>query len=245
MPTTNNVNNEFLNDVYVSTSIAGNTSTTTISNPDNTNLSSSASVKITSAGALGGDCYIKFSNGVTGWSIGLDNSDSDQLVFSASSSLGTSNTAYPTSNGIWHYPMQSGFNAYKDADANDVTGNGATYDIVSNVERYDTGSDYNTATGVYTSPCDCKVLFSTICYLKNPTVVRYFRSTLKTSNRNYMFTSFRPADNGASSVGGSVIADMDIGDTAYNQIMATGEAGNTDDFSGASNRNQFSGIVIT
>ena len=117
MPVINCVNNEFLNNVTNSTSVAGSTCSTTIQNPDNTNSSSHALLSISTGGSSGGDPYIQFTNNVANWSIGIDNSVSDQLTFSASSALGTSNTAYSTSGGIWHYPLQTAFNAHKDASA--------------------------------------------------------------------------------------------------------------------------------
>lgn len=246
MPVINCVNNEFLNNVTNSTSVAGSTCSTTIQNPDNTNSSSHALLSISTGGSSGGDPYIQFTNNVANWSIGIDNSVSDQLTFSASSALGTSNTAYSTSGGIWHYPLQTAFNAHKDADANDVTGNGATYNPVFNVAKMNIGSNYNTASGVYTAPVTGKYLFTTVSYFSGCTAAYLFRSFIITSNRSYILSNFRHASSNPGSVGGSVIADMDAGDTAYIQLIAIGEGANTDDFIGSEiNRNHFAGILIT
>jgi hypothetical protein len=47
---------------------------------------------VRTGGANAGDPYINFLvNGVTNWSAGIDNSDSDAFVIAASSALGTSN----------------------------------------------------------------------------------------------------------------------------------------------------------
>lgn len=242
----NCVNNEFLNNVTNSTSVAGSTCLTSISNPDNSNTASHAIISISTGGAGGGDPYLHFTNNVANWTIGIDNSVSDQLTVAASNALGTSNVAYSTSGGIWRYPLQTAFNAHKDADANDVTGNGANYVPVYNITKMNVGSNYNSANGIYTAPVTGKYLFTNVAYFDGCTVAYLIRSLLTTSNRSYYFTNFRAATPNPGSVGGSVLADMDTGDTAYMTLYTFGEAGNTDDFIGAEiNRNHFAGILVT
>lgn len=63
-----------------------------LSNTDSTNAGSNARFRAITNGGSGGDPYMHFSiSGVTEWSIGPDNSDSDAFVISESSVLGTNN----------------------------------------------------------------------------------------------------------------------------------------------------------
>lgn len=244
MTTNNSVNNEFLNDVLVTTSVAGDTSHVDITNSDNTNAASHARLSITTGGAGGGDPYIHFTNNVTDWTMGIDNSDSDAFVVSNSATLGTTNTARCSVDGEWNYPLQSAFHAYKDANALNVTGAGALYTPIHNVSLFDQGGDYSTATGIYTAPTDGKYLLIGTCYLSGQTAQDIMQTRVVTSNLTYYIFVRRPNANTGLSAGSSVIADMDLGDTAYIVIMGDGEAGNIDDYIGQQIRNQFSGTLL-
>lgn len=61
-------------------------------NSNNTDTASHSVIAITSGGASGGDPYINVSvSGVTNWSFGIDNSDSDAFCFTAASTLNGTN----------------------------------------------------------------------------------------------------------------------------------------------------------
>lgn len=74
----------------VSKSFIGSTLLLDVSNSDNTNGASNARFDAIVGGASGGDPYLHFLvTGVTDWSIGIDNSDSDKLKISKNATLGT------------------------------------------------------------------------------------------------------------------------------------------------------------
>lgn len=80
-------------DMIASRSDAGVDVTVEATNSDNTSLTSNAFFEAAVGGAAGGDAGIRFqvSGVATNWSAGLDNSDSDAWVLSASNTIGTSN----------------------------------------------------------------------------------------------------------------------------------------------------------
>lgn len=74
---------------------------TRITNTENATATSNCELQLVTGGASGGDPFIHFNiSGTTDWSIGADNSDSDKLVISASSALGTSNALTITTAGL-------------------------------------------------------------------------------------------------------------------------------------------------
>lgn len=71
---------------------AGTSISALVEHADNTNPASHAKFQAAVGGAGGGDAYLHFLvTGVTDWAHGIDNSDSDKLVWSQSASLGTNN----------------------------------------------------------------------------------------------------------------------------------------------------------
>jgi len=80
MTTNNSVNNTVEeNDFSVNRSLAGTSVVSTISHTDNTNAASHAVLDLVTGGASGGDPYVHFNTGVTEYSFGPDNTDSDIL----------------------------------------------------------------------------------------------------------------------------------------------------------------------
>lgn len=91
-------------DFTFTTAVAAGTRVLTVSNTDNTNTASNAKNAISVGGASGGDAFTTYSvNGVTDWSHGIDNSDSDAYVLAASSALGTTNVARYSTTGVGTY----------------------------------------------------------------------------------------------------------------------------------------------
>ncbi len=79
----------FAADVTLSKSSVGGNSLISVTNSDNTNGSSHAQFQVISGGASGGDAFVRYSiSGVTTWSEGIDNSDSDAFVITPTSTPG-------------------------------------------------------------------------------------------------------------------------------------------------------------
>jgi hypothetical protein len=77
-----------------------------IANEDNTNAASHAKLRLHVGGASGGDPFISWLvNGVTEWSAGIDNSDSDKWKISGSSALGTSDYLVIDTSGTVYFPV--------------------------------------------------------------------------------------------------------------------------------------------
>ena len=83
-----------------SKSVSATTMTSQLTNSDNTSGTSHASFQVATGGASSGDPFIDFLvSGAGHYALGIDNSDSDNFVLSASGALGTSNVATFTSAG--------------------------------------------------------------------------------------------------------------------------------------------------
>jgi len=110
----------------------------TVSNTSST-AGSQAKTVCTVAGSSGGDCFTSYSaNAATIlYSHGIDNSDSDKFVISASDTLGTNNIFTITPSGNISQPGQTGFSAYLDVD---VTATLTDYVVVFDTIVYNNNS---------------------------------------------------------------------------------------------------------
>jgi hypothetical protein len=87
---------------FVATGPSGGATQTYIRNTNNT-ASSTALQILEVAGGTAGDAYQRFDvSGVTNWSIGVDNSDSDSFKVSKSTGLGTNDYLNVTTDGRWY-----------------------------------------------------------------------------------------------------------------------------------------------
>lgn len=134
-------------------------------------------------------------------------------------------------------PLQPAFFAQLASDDANVTGNGATYLLGTNVaftEIFDQGGDFNT-NGVFTAPVTGRYMFSGAVRTLGTIGTSGFFACV-TSNRVVLFYDINPAavaDAGASTqYVGSCLCDMDAGDTAQLRLQITGGAGNTVDLDG-------------
>lgn len=127
----------------------------------------------------------------------------------------------------------SGFSSYLSANQLAVTGAGAEATVVFDTEVFDRTAEYNNVTGIFTAKRAGKYIFSS-CVKFNPTLsVTTCVIKLVTSNRTYHLfrgdTDSLRDGVGTVTLNGSVIADMDINDTAKVTIICSGLAGNTID----------------
>lgn len=154
--------NNSINDT-VGASISGVTNTLTVTNPSNT-ASSAARETITVGGASAGDPISQWDiSGVTTWSMGIDNSDSDNLKMNPSGSLGASDTWVMTTAGERTMPLQPAFAAVLKTAVSNVTGDNSTYYLgdtdlgAALTALFDQNSDFTTGAsgGAYfTAPID-------------------------------------------------------------------------------------------
>ena len=210
----------------VGASVSGVTNQLTITNPSNT-ASSAARASITVGGATSSDPSLNFNvTGATDWEIGIDNSASDFLKISNSTSLGTNDYWIMTTAGERTMPLQPAFQVYLASQVNNVTGNGTLYTIAYDTEVFDQGSDYNLGTSTFTAPVTGRYQFqSAIRALGLVNLgANNFRLRLETSNRVYNLFAAAANSTYANTMfeSGSILADMDSGDTAIITFFSDG-----------------------
>jgi len=219
MPTQTSVNNEFRNNLTVSTATAGTEIKLLVENSDNSNAASHAALKVVTGGASAGDAFLHFSNSVVDKVFAIDNSDSDALVISASATPGTTNHAKCTTAGEWTYPLQPAFCAKCSDWQLNVTGDGTQYTVQFNSELFDNNSDFNTGTYTFTAPVAGKYLFGANIHYLYGAAANYRECFLKTSSGDFhSLRSTAAGAGGQGSVTNSVITSLDSGDTVYSGI---------------------------
>lgn len=96
--------------ITASSNSAGTAKTVQISNTNNANAASHAELTALTGGASGGDPLLRLEiSGVVGWSVGLDNSDSDKFKIGASTAVGTSTALVITAAGSVTFPQPVAF----------------------------------------------------------------------------------------------------------------------------------------
>jgi hypothetical protein len=135
-----------------STAVSGASLSIITSNTSNT-ASATAYHQCQVAGATAADAYyVANISGGQAWSFGLDNSDSDAFVLSATATPGTTNAIKVTTAGEITKPLQPAFSAYANANILNQTGDGTVYTVAFDTEYYDQNSDYNNSTYIFTAP---------------------------------------------------------------------------------------------
>lgn len=209
----------------------------TVVNTDNTDTGSSSAFKLETGGGSAGDAYITNAvTGVTDWAYGLDNSDSDSLVFSRDYTLGSNNSMEFQTNGNIVKPEQPAFLAYLGADDDNVTGDGTTATICCDSEAFDVGSDYDSSTGRFTAPCSGSYRIDVQVLLGDITNATKAYLEIDTSNRKYYSAMIGPsaAKTATNKVAlrFSSLVDMDAADTIDFKIYSTGEGSLANDLLG-------------
>ena len=128
-------------------------------------------------------------------------------------------------------PLQPAVFVQSGNDAN-KTGDGTTFTIELDVERYDTNADFNTTNYTFTAPVTGKYFMSATISLEGISSHERVRPILVTSNRHY--TSEFHGDNLESnnqvlqinSI--STVADMDANDTATFTVLVAGGSKDVD-----------------
>lgn len=155
-----------------------------------------------------------------------------------------------TQDGEVTFPLTPQFAARTNPGSaqNNVTGAGTNYVILYPTELYDVGSNY--ASPTFTAPVSGRYfLFGTVRIDGVDGTATTVVFSFQTSNRTYDTQQFLPtsmfvASDGGMTLSGSVLADMDAGDTAEALILVNGMSMDTVDISVASvNNNTFGGFL--
>jgi hypothetical protein len=117
-------------------------------------------------------------------------------------------------------PLQPTFYAEKNTEQTDVTGDGTAVTVIYELEKYDIGSHYNNATGVFTAPVTGTYLFRASAYFSGILNTHlkgelYFTSTAATVfGFSYSPYSFMNSD-GRVTISSTALIKMTAGDTCY------------------------------
>jgi len=142
-------------------------------------------------------------------------------------------------------PLQPCFNVKLNANATNVTGAGAGYNIAFDTEVFDIGSNY--ASSVFTAPVTGKYLLTmhVVFGMNTSYTADYWSSNIVTSNRTYtnwaLDTNFTWRDWATSL---AVITDMDASDTAVVNVGVAGVSSNSIRIESAG-YSSFTGVLLT
>ena len=174
------------------------------------------------------DTAIVFDGNAQDFHIGLDDT-ADDLVIGLGSALGTTTHMAFTEDGEITKPLQPAFAARPtDATTQADMAVASAVEIVFGTERFDQGGDF--ASNTFTAPVTGKYYLSAAVTLTNmDTASSSYQLSILTSNQRYywyMDPNFSADLNLPMS--GSVVADMDSGDTAVVQIWQGSGTAQTD-----------------
>lgn len=200
------------------------------------------------AGMNGNDCAIELVTALSSGATYIDFGDGGIdyagriLYFHSDDSLNFQTNASAThkltisSAGCVTMPVTPAFLAYLGTTDSNVTGNGTAFTLGSGnalTEVFDQGSNFNT-NGTFTAPVTGKYNFSCGVHFVGLTIASAAQIILVTSNRSvYLTVDARAAGSSTWGISGSVLVDMDAGDTATIQLVIVGEAGLTADVFGS------------
>lgn len=146
--------------------------------------------------------------------------------------------------GNYTSPNKSMFQARLSGNLNNVTGNGTVYTIVFGAEIFDTQSEFNTSTGIFTAAKTGKYQFSVGVTLGGMTGATFAQIRLVTTARSY---DLGTVGSGAISsavlnLSSAALADMTAGDTARITIEVTGIGADSADI--IQNNTFFGGFLV-
>jgi hypothetical protein len=217
----------------ISAAVSGASLSATVANTSNT-ASATAFYNAQVAGGTASDAYYKAEiSGGQAYTWGVDNSDSDAWVLSASATPGTTNVMRVSTAGEINYPLQPAFMAYLDTTVTNVTGDGTEYTVIYDTEVFDQGADFVLATSIFTAPVTGKYQMSAVGTLIGGTVMTTILLRFQTSNRVSRYQlAYNAGFTSVASAAASFLDLMDAADTLYYTVVATDTGGKVDDAAG-------------
>ena len=219
-----------------SAAVVGASLSTQTLNTSNT-ASATAYHQVQVAGSTAADAYyIANISGGQGYSWGVDNSDSDAFVLSATVTPGTTNVMRVSTAGEINYPLQPAFMAFVNTAILNVTGDATVYTVIYDTEVFDQNADFNLGTSTFTAPVTGRYVFLGSLLLTGATIITLSTYRLVTSNRTFSYISCANASLATTSSISSfnIICDMDAADTMTTTITASDTGGKVDDVAGTS-----------
>jgi hypothetical protein len=190
-------------------------------------ISDTASAVSISASCNLYNCVIYSTN--TNAITGAGTLNSCNLTFTGSSSTinTTTQTATYANLGKYQATKQPAFLANLSASANNVTGDGTTYVIVFDVERFDQGSNFDTTTGIFTAPITGRYQISFVVALgqlgvANTDMDVQINSSNLTNIQAFRINPTAIVQATENSFPGSLLIDMDAADTVKIQVTVSG-----------------------
>jgi len=172
---------------------------------------------LTIGDATAEDTKIVFDGNAQDFHIGLDDS-ADSLTIGLGSTLGTTSHMVFDANGHITKPLQPAFYARIQSGSamTDLAVN-TTHTVTFNEEIFDQNGDYNNSNYTFTASVTGRYHFDARLYLlETPSDTTYVYFNLVTSNKSIMLEIHDvDTDQYYNFLAGSVLVDMDAGDTAY------------------------------
>lgn len=203
---------------------AGTDRILTVSNTDNTNAASAATLQVSTGGASAGDpATIYTVTGAQSYTFGIDNSDADKLKIANSTALGTTDSWIMTTAGVRTMPLQPAFLVHLNSAILNETGDGTSYKIVWDTEDFDQGANFSSTT--FTAPVAGKYRFEanlTFSGLLNTHISGYIQIATTARSYLYQFDPYAYSNNTKFGSCFSVLADMAAGDTVFVNASVSG-----------------------
>lgn len=150
--------------------------------------------------------------------------------------------------GFLSAAVQPLFSAYKSSSTADVTGDGTYYTVIFDTEITDRNGDYNNGTGIFTAPVTGMYLFTVAILVFDIGAAHTFGQIRgQSSNRFYYIFYSNPAATNTSTYVqflGTIIADMDAGDTIVFTAYVAGGAKTVDVYGAASPYTYLMGYLL-
>jgi len=185
------------------------------------------------------DAKIVFDGNAQDYHIGLDDS-ADSLTIGLGSTLGTTTHMKFDSTGAITKPLQPAFSAGITSTISNIAIDSLQTTTLDN-EIYDVNGDFSSNT--FTAPVTGKYQLSAVFYFNQiDASAGYYILRITTSNRSYdrVMNMAGRADENYSSYTISVLADMDVNDTATIGTLQSGGAAQTDMTGGT----YFTGVLV-